>query len=134
MKLSHLIIGILGMLLSIHLLGCSNKPATSNVQKVETGTVVSAKRIIIQPKPVQPNANVGVSVGTGGHAGVYGSVDVATIGRILSRPKPRIMQEVIVRRDNGSLVAITQIEMEPFYKGDKVKILLRGNQAKVVHN
>jgi len=134
MKISHMNIVILGMLLSIHLLGCSNKQATSNVQKVETGTVVSAKRIIIQPKPVAPNANVGVSVGTGGHAGVYGSVDVATIGRILSRPKPRIMQEVIVRRDNGSLVAITQIEMEPFYKGDKVRILLRGNQAKVVHH
>jgi len=124
------------LLLTFALSACSNTKsnASSNVKEVQTGTVMALKIIKIAPKPIKPRGEMGVSIGSGGHSGVYGSVDLATIGGLFgAKKKEKRMQEIIVRRSNGSLVAITQPEVEPFFRGDKVKIVHRGNQARVIH-
>lgn len=124
------------LLLLLTLSACSNtkKSNTSDIQKMEKGTVVAVKLDRTVARPTRPNGNVGVSVGSGGHAGVYGSVDFATIGNIFSKSKKdKVMQKIIVERTNGSLVEITQPDTQRFSRGDKVKIIHQGNQARVVH-
>ena len=124
------------LLVMATLTACSNTKDSNlaNVKEVQQGTVVSVTLTPVKTEPIRPRGGFGVTVGSGGHAGVYGSVDLATIGRILSTPaKPAMMQEIIVRRTNGSLVAITQPEKEPFRRGESIKIVHRGNQARVIH-
>jgi len=127
---------LFSVFLVIWLTGCSNSNEAnlSNVKEVQLGTVVSVTLTPIKTKPITPNGGFGVSVGSGGHTGIFGSIDLATIGRFLSAPeKEKMMQEIIVKRDNGSLVAITQPDVAPFRRGDRIKIIHRGNQARVIH-
>ena len=131
-----LITSFLTLLLSTGLVACSttNTETTNSIKEVQTGIVQAINKRTIQPVKYRPNGNVGVSVGSGGHAGVYGSVDVATIGRLLKGPaKPRVVYEIIIKRDNGELIAITQPATIAFQRGDKVKILQRGGEARVIH-
>ena len=135
-KLSTLLIFI------VSLSACSNNAKNTtntnnkavNQQTVETGTVVSARTIKIEPQEYGPyGANVGVSGGSGG-VGVFGSIDLVTLGRLFKNVTgPKIAQEVIVKKSNGETVAITQKAKETFKAGDKVKILLRNGEARVIH-
>lgn len=127
---------LLSFLLLASISACSNtkEANVSNVKEVQQGTVVSVTLTPVKTEPIRPHGGLGVTVGSGGHTGIYGSIDLATIGRILSTPaKQPMMQEIIVRRSNGSLVAITQPEKQPFLRGEKVKIVHRGNEARVIH-
>jgi len=103
--------------------------------KVSTGEVISVKTVKLKSTSSEKSyGNVGVSMGTGGTAGVHGSVDVATIGRMFDNiGKPSTAQEIIVKKDNGDTVAITQATKEVFKKGDKIKILERNNKSVVIH-
>ena len=121
----------------------SNKTArndNTNIQlgtlkKVEFGTVVSVKSISIKPTRTEAprsTGNIGVNVGSGG-TGIYGTVDVATLTRLFSENKPKTVQEIIIKKEFGELVVVTQDTKEVFKKGDKVKILSRNNKAIVMH-
>ena len=106
----------------------------SNIKEVQLGTVVSVTLVPVKTESTHPQGGFGVTVGSGGHTGIYGSIDLATIGEILSPPaKPAMMQEIIVRRTNGKLVAITQREQASFHRGDKIKIVRRGDLAHIIH-
>ncbi len=133
--LKSLSLFIPSLFLAISLSACtpSKNIKAENTSEVQQGIVMAVKRIIVKPEPIQPRGGFGVSVGSGGHSGVYGTVDLATLGGLFGKPKKdKIMQEIIVKRDNGSLVAITQPEKGPFLRGDKVRIVERGNQARVI--
>jgi outer membrane lipoprotein SlyB len=120
---------------------CSNNKTSSatsiveNMQKVETGTIVSVKTIALKPEEINSYGNVGVSVGTGGSSGVYGSVDLATIGKLYrNATKPTTAQQFIIKKSNGETVAITQEKSrEEFKIGDAVKLLIKDGKAKVIH-
>ena len=103
--------------------------------KIETGEVLSVKTMKIKSNNDKKSyGNVGVSMGTGGNAGLYGTVDVATIGRFFSNiDKPSTAQEIIIKKDDGDSIVITQATKQQFKKGDKVKILLRGGKSVVIH-
>ncbi len=107
---------------------------TNKLQEVQSGVVIGVKKVVIKPEPVRPRGNIGVSVGSGGHAGVYGAVDILSIGSLLGiGKKDKVMQEIIIKRPNGELVAVTQPYTTIFKKGERVKIIQRGNQARVTH-
>jgi outer membrane lipoprotein SlyB len=124
---------------------CSNnntakRDDSTNVQlgtlkKVEFGSVVSVKNITIKPTRAEAprsSGNIGVNVGSGG-TGIYGTVDVATLTRLFSESKTKTVQEIIIKKEHGELVVVTQKSKEVFNKGDKVKILSRNNKAIVIH-
>lgn len=124
---------------------CSNNATekrndSTNIQlgtlkKVEFGTVVSVKNITIKPTQTpapRSSGNIGVNVGSGG-TGIYGTVDVATLTRLFSENKAKTAQEIIIKKEHGELVVVTQNSKEIFNKGDKVKILSRNNKAIVIH-
>jgi outer membrane lipoprotein SlyB len=125
------------LLLSFLLSACSTNDVDNQLNKqqiVESGTVISVKTVNIKPEKINSYGNVGVSVGSGGHSGVYGSVDVGTIGRIFrNASRDKKAQEIIIKKDTGNVVAITQDTKVIFKKGDKVRLLLRNGKARVTH-
>lgn len=139
----------LGLILSLS--ACTNnanttnnksKPNTiqtlNNQQIVETGTVIAVRTLKIKPNANnsygRPYGNVGVSASSGGFRGIYGSVDLATLGRLFKgATAAKTAQEVIVKKSTGETVAITQPFKESFAKGDSVKILVRNGNAQVIH-
>ncbi len=130
----------LSLFMLISLSACSsNKTANTsnikNMQKIEMGKIISVKTVAVKPEDINSYGNVGVSVGSGGHSGVYGSVDIATIGKLYrNATKPSTAQQFIVVRDNGETVAITQANSKEVFKaGDSVKIFLENGKAKVIH-
>lgn len=129
-KLSPLILFLL-------LSACSSSQTDNQIgkqQTVETGTVVAVKTVNLTPEKINSYGNVGVSVGSGGHSGVYGSVDVGTIGKLFRNATgPKTALEIIVKKDNGEVIAITQASKVSFKKGDYVKLLLRNGKAQVIH-
>ena len=141
--LDNTLITVLFIASFMSLSACSNNKtanATStgkieNMQKVEAGTIVSVKTIALKPEEINSYGNVGVSVGTGGSSGVYGSVDLATIGKLYrNATKPTTAQQFIIKKENGETVAITQPASKEVFKiGDAVKLLIKDGKAKVIH-
>lgn len=134
------ILSALSLVMLISLSACSNnKTANSNninnMQKIEKGKIISVKTVAVKPEDINSYGNLGVSVGSGGHSGVYGSVDLATIGKLYrNATKPATAQRLIVTKTNGETVAITQPSSKEVFKiGDSVKILLEKGKAKVIH-
>jgi len=130
------------LILVIFLSACSKttpdntkKPRTINtMMEVQTGTVLAVNKLITQPRAYRPNANVGVSVGSHGHSGIYGAMDVASIGRLLRGPEqPKVAYKIIVKRDNGEVIAVTQPATTLFNRGDKVRIFNQDGEARVIH-
>lgn len=120
---------------------CSSNQTTAttgkieNMQKTETGTIVSIKTVTVTPEQINSYGNVGVAVGSGGRGGLYGAVDVATIGKLYrNATKPTTAQQLIITKSNGETVAITQaFSKEIFKTGDAVKLLIQDGKAKVIH-
>jgi outer membrane lipoprotein SlyB len=140
--LNNTLVTVLIISFFMTLSACSNnKSATSsagaveNMQKVEMGTIISVKTITLKPEEINSYGNVGVSVGTGGSSGVYGSVDLATIGKLYrNATKPTTAQQFIIKKENGETVAITQPASKEVFKiGDAVKLLIQDGKAKVIH-
>lgn len=134
-KMKIMILQILALVFISSFTACSNYDNKINsLQEVQSGTIVTVKRIIIRAEPVRPNGNVGVSVGSGGHAGLYGAIDILTLGSIFGiKKQDKIMQKIIVRRSNGSLVSVTQPFTSSFDQGEPVKIIQRKGEARVIH-
>jgi len=134
-------LGTLLILVSIlSLSACSNNKTAStksitNMQKVETGKIVSIKTIAVKPEEINSYGNIGVSVGSGGHSGVYGAFDLATLGKVFrNATKAKTAQKFIIKKSNGEMIAITQANSkEIFNVGDTVKILLKDGKAKIIH-
>jgi len=137
---SVLVLSTLGLVLSLN--ACTNttnkKPKTiqtlNKQQKVELGTVVAVRTIQIKPEAINSYGNVGVAASSGGFRGIYGSIDLSTISRIFKNTtSAKTAQEVIVKKNSGETVAITQAFKENFKRGDAVKILIRNGNAQVIH-
>jgi len=141
-----LVIAALGLILGLS--ACSNnvpnkpKPKTintlNNQQQVELGTVVAVRTIQIKPDANRsygsPFSNIGLSASSGGFRGIYGSINLATLGRLFKNTSAaETAQEIIVKKNNGETVAITQVFKENFKQGDAVKILIRNGNAQVIH-
>jgi len=133
-------LSMLSLFLLISLSACSNNNTANtsnitNMQKIEMGKIISVKTVAVKPEDINSYGNVGISVGSGGHSGIYGSVDLATIGKLYrNATKPSTAQQFIVTKDSGETVAITQPSSEEVFKnGDSVKILLEDGKAKVIH-
>lgn len=132
------------LLIILSLSACTNNTTKSTTSKTihtqlnkqtstETGTVLAVKSMTIKPEKLRPR--VGVSFGSGGYRGVHGGFDIGNVVRALQDSnKPKYEQEIVVRKNNGDTVSITQITREHFKKGDQVKlIVLRTGEARVVH-
>lgn len=136
----------LGLVLSLS--ACSNNPPKKKTkyktiqtlnqqQKVEYGTVIAARTFKInadnQNASVSPYGNIGVAASSGGFRGIYGSIDLATIGRLFNKAQStKTAQEIIVKKNTGETVSITQVQKQNFKQGDKVKIVIRNGNAEVI--
>jgi len=115
-------------------LGANKKPV-SNMQKVELGTIISVKTIAVKAEEVNSYGNMGITIGSGGTSGIYGTVDIATLGKLYrNATKPTTAQRFIIKRSNGDTVAITQASSKEVFKaGDTIKLLIEDGKAKVIH-
>ena len=84
-------------------------PAPVSVeQKLQPGIVLGVRIIEIKPEPVHSYGNVGVTYDSSGTSGIQGSVDLKTIGTLYrNATKDKTAQEIIVKKDMGETVAIT---------------------------
>jgi len=126
--------------LLISLSACTNNQTAAsgtieNMQKIEMGTIVSIKTVALRPEEINSYGNVGVSVGSGGHSGIYAGVDIGTLGKLYrNATKPTTAQQFIITKNNGETIAITQLaSKEVFRIGDSVKMVLQDGKAKVIH-
>ena len=112
-----------------------DEPLPVNIeQKIETGIVLGVRIIEIKPEPVHSYGNVGVTLDSSGTSGIQGSVDLKTIGTLYrNATKDKTAQEIIVKKDIGETVAITQSTNEIFKVGDRIKVLKREGKAVVIH-
>ncbi len=111
----------------------NNDKRIYTLQDVQSGSVIAVKKVVLKAEPIRPHGNIGVSLGSGGHAGFYGAVDILTLGSLFGiKKKDKVMQEIIIRRSNGTLVAVTQPYSTSFKRGDRVRIIKRGNEARVI--
>jgi len=105
--------------------------AISNMQKVELGIIIQLRTVATATDSNPLGGSVGVSVGSGGHAGLYGAFDIGKILSTLNTPSHQL--ELVIKKQNGEFIAITQPLTDHFKIGDKVKILLRNGLAIVQH-
>ena len=130
------------LVFSIGLSACSNtekaKPEyktiqTLNEQQVETGTVIAVNKVIIQPSSYNYRPNIGIAASSGGFRSIYGSVDLATLSRLFTNSGgAKTAQEIIIKKNNGQTVAITETTKDSFKAGDVVKILKQDGIARVI--
>ncbi len=102
-----------------------------NIQKVELGTITGLKTVATTKNTDSLNSSVGVSVGSGGHTGIYGAIDISKIFAALNKPAKQL--ELLIKKQNGDFITVTQPLGGNFKVGDKVKILLRNGLAVVQH-
>lgn len=142
------LIGVMGMT------GCAMRPNSANVyqsyqtqgeQSVRMGRVESVRHVTI--KAGQTGIGTIGGAALGGLAGstigqgrgsiaaaIGGAIAGGLIGQQLeqgSNTKPGL--EITVRLDDGGLVAITQDADEPFYVGDRVRLLSDRGVTRVTH-
>jgi len=103
-----------------------------SISKVELGTIVQLKKIIqTNDASLADSGSIGVSVGSGGHSGIYGSINAGNIIRALRKPTKKL--EIVIKKNKGGYVSVTQPLGGHFKVGDKIKILLRNGRAVVQH-
>ncbi len=123
------------LLICFSLVACTANTVSTkhmgNIQKVEQGTITQIKKIAIARDSNPLGSSIGVSVGSGGHAGVYGAFDMGRIFSAMTKPTHQL--ELIVKKQKGGFVAVTQPLGGNFKVGDNVKILLRNGLAVVQH-
>ena len=135
--------GLLLVALLTSLSACSNTNDTdsrtktytaTNIQKVELGKIIAIKTVALKPEEIDSYGNLGVSIGSGGRSGVYGSVDIGTLAKIYrNTTKPTTAQQIIITKANGETVAITQEHSKHTFKiGETVKLLVENGKAKVI--
>lgn len=134
--------------------GCAVMPNSSNVypayqtqyeQTVRLGVVESVRPVTISSGQTGVGTVGGavlgglagstIGQGTGSIAGAVGGAIVGgLIGQQVEKSvntKPGL--EITVRLNDGRLVAITQDADEPFYPGDRVRLLTDGGVTRVTH-
>lgn len=139
------------LLLSLLLAGCSadytpDTYATRAVQqanKVEQGTIAGLRPIGIRADGTTgatagaaAGGIAGSTVGQGSTAGAFGAIGGGLIGGLLGSAAERATgdtdgYEYIVRKTNGELLSVTQVDKVPLALGQKV-LVITGNQARVV--
>ena len=103
-------------------------------QKIETGIVLGVRIIEIKPEKLDSHGKVGLTVDSSGTSEIQGSIDLKTIGSLYrNATKDDTAQEIIIKKDVGETVAITQNTKEIFKVGDRIKVLKRDGKAVVIH-
>ena len=103
-----------------------------SISKVELGTIIQLKKIVqTNGASLADSGSIGVSIGSGGHSGIYGSINAGNIIRALRQPAKKL--EIVIKKSNGEHVSVTQPLGGNFKVGDKIKILLRNGRAVVQH-
>ena len=126
-----------------------HKHVLNKQEKVEFGEVLSVKLLDIPADALHGNShsknhgkkntnnnvlnNVGITVGSGGYRSIHGSIDIATLGGLFGHSSNKHkVQELIIKKNTGETVSITQTLNPQFKKGDNIKILSRNGKAHVV--
>ena len=137
--------------LALLLAGCSadytpDTYATRAVQqanKVEQGTIAGVRPIGIRADGTTgatagaaAGGIAGSTVGQGSTAGAFGAIGGGLIGGLLGSAAERAAgdsdgYEYIVRKANGDLLSVTQVDKVPLALGQKV-LVITGSQARVV--
>jgi len=117
--------------------------AVQQANKVEQGTVAGVRPIGIRADGTTgatagaaAGGIAGSTVGQGSTAGAFGAIGGGLIGGLLGSAAERATgdtdgYEYIVRKTNGELLSVTQVDKVPLALGQKV-LVITGNQARVV--
>lgn len=126
-------------LIILALTGCASRVNTAtnststalirNLQNVEYGTVVELRHVSSNNTNLSDIANIGISVGSGGHRGVFGALNAGKVMDALTQPR---LLEIMIKKTNGEYVTVTQ-PSGSFKVGDYVKIFIRNGRAIVQH-
>lgn len=132
--LSHLLV-VPFLIMPLLLIACSSSQNNPQADVRDTGKVIAVRTVQLPSERINPLGNVGVSAGSGGHAGIYASVDFATIGRVFrNTTQADTEQQIMIKKASGETIAITQAASnEKFKVGDTVKVLMVDGRAKVIH-
>lgn len=124
---------LLSGLLVVLLTACSaNSPTqTTKTQpkNIELGTIIQLKKVSTANDSDLLGSSVGVSIGSGGHRGLYGSFDLGKLFSVLTKPAKQLA--LMVKKQNGEIVAITQPLNTHLKVGDEVKIVRRNGRLVV---
>ena len=110
--------------------GVKTAPTANNLQTVQQGTIVSLSQVSANRNTsFSDMANIGISVGSGGHRGIFGAFNAGKVIEAITQPT---LTEMMIKKTNGEHVVVTQ-PTGNFKVGDRVKILIRNGQAIVQH-
>ena len=144
-KLTMLLLG-----LTLTLAACSNNaPVAQNqagtlskesVVTVKQGTVTSVKNVSIMGQKSNAIGTVGSVTGSilGSSGTIAGSLIGSLIGGAIGSEADRELSkqkglEITLQLSSGEKVVVTQLAEPSFKAGDKVKLIMRDNQARVAH-
>jgi len=144
-KIISMFIGINFLLLA----GCSsNAPVTTNkvgtVQKqkvvtIKQGTVTAIKDVAIQGKTSNAGRTVGSVTGSiiGSavpYGGIFGSIIGSAVGGEAEKAAAKKAgYEISLDLEGGDKVVVTQLAETKFKTGDKVRLIITDNVARVAH-
>ncbi len=155
MQLMKTTMAAAAILASLMLSGCPasmsgsaySRDQARQAQDVRMGYVESVRQIMIEGTRSGTGALAGAALGGvagsnigGGSGRIAGAVGGAVIGGLAgSAIEENVTRqpglEITVRLDNGRMVAVTQGADEPFYPGDRVRLLTsQDGVARVAHD
>ncbi|MBB3897627.1 hypothetical protein [Roseococcus suduntuyensis] len=117
--------------------------AVQQANPVEQGVVLGSRRVAIAADGAAggtagaaAGGAVGGAAGGGGVSAALGAVGGALLGGIIGTTAERATAntdaiEYVVRQGNGSLVSVTQRDLEPLPNGTRV-LVIKGAQARIV--
>jgi outer membrane lipoprotein SlyB len=124
-----LLLVLLATLLTACSVNQSTKTTVGQLQKTEVATIIQLKEISTTNDSDLLGSRMGVSIGSGGYKGIYGSFDLGKIFSALSKPTKQLA--LMVKKQNGEIIAIKQPLNNHFKVGDKVRILQRNGRSVV---
>lgn len=142
----HGIYAALMLITAISLSACSNNQPTqpqqqkyktiqtmNQPQRVETGKVIAVSDVTPARQNLSPFSHIGISASSSGFRGIYGAINLASLGHLLNHGKSGAKtQQIIVKKANGETIAITQLAQQTLKKGDTVNILQRHGKTHVI--
>lgn len=120
-----------------------NRRAVQQANPVEQGVVLGSRRVAIAADGssgatagAAAGGAVGGAAGAGGVSAALGAVGGALLGGIIGTTAERATAntdaiEYVVRQQNGSLVSVTQRDLDPLPNGTRV-LVIKGQQARIV--
>ncbi len=145
---------VLGICATVFVAGCAESMSGSaytrsqarQAQQVQYGTVESVREVLIEGTKSNVGTVSGAALGGlagsnvgGGSGRIAGAIGGAVLGGVAgSYAEEAITRqtglEITVRLENGRIIAVTQAADEPFYPGERVRLLTGSDgTARVSH-